>query len=130
MPSNAPGCLVSQRPSFEGHNMFCMNHVLLMVSTADLLTTFTRKLINSGNIQRLVDEHLTDEQISELEEQEAMLKRFLAWDLHALKEDAEAGTLTVLDLKHKLAEVMGVEWNAETGEIRKNGVIVEVEPES
>ena len=109
--------------------MFCMNHVPLTVTTADLLTTFTRKLINSGNIQRLVDEHLTDEQISELEEQEAMLKRFLAWDLHALKEDAESGSLTVLDLKHKLAEVMGVEWNAETGEIRKNGVIVEVEPE-
>lgn len=73
-------------------------------------------------MQQLLDEELTDEQIADLERREAMLKRFLAWDLYAAKEEVLAGRMSTADIKRKIAEVLDVEWDEKTGEVKKKGL--------
>jgi hypothetical protein len=86
-----------------------------------------RNLLDAGNLQRLLDEQLSEEQISELEEQEAMVKRFLSWDLDATERQLEDGKITIEDIKKRIAEVLNVEWDPETGDITKAQGIAQID---
>ncbi|KAL4267599.1 DNA mismatch repair MutS family protein [Pleurotus pulmonarius] len=62
---------------------------------------YVSELISKHEIVRLLDEEMTEEERGQLEEAEAICRRFIAWDLQAEAEDPS-------DIHRKLATVLGI----------------------
>ena len=69
------------------------------ISADDL--SYCSQLILVHELEKLLDEDMTEDEKAELEDAETVCRRFLAWDL----EDREG--LRECDVKAKLAEVLG-----------------------
>ena len=69
-----------------------------------ILTPWASQLLSRHELGRLLDEEMTEKERQELEEAEAVCRRFLAWDLKADEENIEDGKV-----QRKLAAVLGEE---------------------
>lgn len=67
-------------------------------------------LISIHELGRLLDEGMTERERLDLEDAEAVCRRFLAWDLDAVDQGA--------DVKAKLARCLGRDINVDEDEIR------------
>ncbi|KLO15985.1 hypothetical protein SCHPADRAFT_238288 [Schizopora paradoxa] len=65
---------------------------------------YVSSLLANHDVTRLLDESMTTEQVKELEDAEAMCRRFMAWNLDDFDVDANAARGGV---KAKLAKVLG-----------------------
>lgn len=61
------------------------------------------ELLSTHNLTRLLDEEMTAKEIQELEEAEAVCRRFMEWDLDSFGGD----NIGCASVKARLGEVLG-----------------------
>lgn len=114
MQRNARDCLACLHPSLSVPNTLgkqfveCHFHQSQKVSLVVCST-----LLANHDVTRLLDECMTPAQKVELDEAEAVCRRFMAWNLMDFDVDANAARGGV---KAKLAEVLGRGLNEDNGD--------------
>ncbi len=88
-------CAMSKGRSMSGKT-HCIMEVIII-----LKYSISSELISKHEIVQLLDEEMTEEERGQLEEAEAVCRRFIAWDLQAEAEDPS-------DIHRKLATVLGI----------------------